>query len=83
MAYIPPPTTHSSGSIDVPTSWIAVAIAVALYQTDEPTGEDIAMGVFLGAGLALLWPLSIVAGGIWLLVRHLTRPRTTITTPED
>ena len=94
MAYIPPPSHNSGDSLSITPGviaylavalivWIAAAVAVALHQSDEPNGEDIVMGVIVGAGLALLWPFSIVAGGIWLLVRHLTRPRTTITTPED
>jgi hypothetical protein len=94
MAFIPPTTSHSDGSVDVPISWIitymiialivwiAAATAAALYQSDEPNAENITDAVFVGAGLALIWPLSAAGTVIWLLVRHLTRPRPT-TTPED
>lgn len=92
MAFVPPPSpSHSDDSVDVPISWIiayviialivwiATAVAVALYQSDEPNGENITEAVFVSAGLALIWPLTAVGAGVWLLVRHLTQPRPTTT----
>jgi heme/copper-type cytochrome/quinol oxidase subunit 2 len=71
--------------------WIIVAVAVVLYEAAterlgpgpvQPTGDQMIEGLVLGATAGIVWPLAIVAGGIWLLVRHLTRTQPT-TTPED
>jgi hypothetical protein len=85
---VPPPIHTGGSSGDVPTPyviayiavallvWVVVAVAAALHESDKPDGEQIFMGVMLGATAAIMWPLTAIAASVWLLVRRLTRPRT-------
>lgn len=66
--------------------WIAVAVAMARHEAADdhrgdgppppPDRDQLVSGVMVGAGTAFVWPLAVVAGGVWLLVRHFTRPQT-------
>ncbi|UJV42075.1 hypothetical protein [Streptomyces sp. AMCC400023] len=67
--------------------WIVVAVAVARHEAADdhrgdgpppsPDKEQLISGVLVGAGAAFVWPLAIVAGAVWLLVRRLTQPQIT------
>ncbi|MFD3381354.1 MULTISPECIES: hypothetical protein [unclassified Streptomyces] len=60
--------------------WVAVALTfarreaahTAAPQLDSNTLID---AVLLGAAAATMWPISLAGGGVWLLVRRLTRPK--------
>lgn len=63
--------------------WFGVGVVVALrtarneHRGDGPApapdGEQIGMALVAGACVALVWPLSAVAGGMWLGIRRLTQ----------
>lgn len=63
--------------------WFVVAAAAARrVARDEhrgdgpvppPDGEQLGMGLVIGACVAIAWPLSAVAGGMWLGIRRFTQ----------
>lgn len=66
--------------------WIVVAVAMARHEAADdhrgdgppppPDKDQLISGVMMGAAAAFAWPLTVVGGGVWLLVRHFTRPQT-------
>lgn len=65
--------------------WIVVAVAVTRreaadqHRADEsppvPDKDQLVEGVLAGLAAAVIWPVSLVAVGVWRLVRRLTQPR--------
>lgn len=81
---------HGGSGTDVPTGYVIAYVAVALLvwigtavvlarHTDKRGEHDYDPGeaVALSAVAAMMWPLSAVAAGVWLLVVLATRPKTT------
>lgn len=64
--------------------WFGVSAAMAIRTArDEhrgdgpapaPDGEQIVMGLVIGACAALVWPATLIAAAMWWGIRRLTRP---------
>lgn len=75
--------TGGGGGGDIPDSWvvsyciigvviwiIASFVTVLVEARGPVDGEEIAFGIMVGACFALLWPLSLAAGALWLGIRR-------------
>lgn len=77
------PSGGGGGGGDIPDSWAIAYIVVAIlvwiaasigfaifdrYGTLD--GEDLAFAVFIGACVAIVWPLALAGLLVWLLIRH-------------